>query len=65
MKGSTRAIGAVAKSTDAKGRVNLGARYANRTVLIRHVSDTELVVQLARVVAEDELRLLRTPQGRL
>ena len=43
------------KNTDAKGRVTLGARFANRTVIIQHLSETELLVTLARVVPENEL----------
>ncbi len=45
----------VNKNTDAKGRVTLGTRFANRTVIIQEVSDTELLVQLARVIPENEL----------
>ncbi len=47
----------VAKNTDAKGRVTLGSRFANRTVLVREVSQNEVIVKLARVIPEDELWL--------
>ncbi len=44
----------VTKTTDDKGRVALGKRFANRTVIIREVDATELVITLARVVPERE-----------
>ena len=45
------------KNTDSKGRVTLGARFASRTVIIQEISDTELLVQLARVIPENALGL--------
>ena len=45
------------KNTDSKGRVTLGARFASRTVIIQEISDTELLVQLARVIPENALVL--------
>ena len=45
------------KNTDSKGRVTLGARLASRTVIIQEISDTELLVQLARVIPENALGL--------
>ena len=43
------------RTTDAKGRLVLPKAFANATVIIEHVSDTELRVRRAKVVAEDEL----------
>lgn len=44
------------RTTDAKGRVCLPKAFANATVIIEQVSDTELRVRKARVVPEDEVR---------
>jgi Protein of unknown function (DUF1778) len=44
------------RTTDAKGRVCLPRGFANATVIIEQVSDTELRVRKARVVPEDEIR---------
>ena len=49
------------KTTDAKGRVSLGARFANKTVIIREVDATEILVTIARVIPEREAWLLENP----
>lgn len=41
--------------TDAKGRVVLPRSFANATVIIEQVSDTEVRIRRTRVVPEDEL----------
>ncbi len=46
------------KTTDAKGRVALGRRFANKTVIVREVDATEVLVTIARVVPEREAWLL-------
>ncbi len=43
------------RTTDAKARLVLPKSFANTTVIVEHLSDTELRVRRARVVAEDEL----------
>jgi hypothetical protein len=43
------------RTTDAKARLVLPKAFANATVIIEQVSDTELRVRRAKVVAEDEL----------
>jgi uncharacterized protein (DUF1778 family) len=43
------------RTTDAKARLVLPKSFANSTVIIEQVSDTELRVRRARVIAEDEL----------
>jgi len=43
------------RTTDAKARLVLPKAFANATVIIEQVSDTELRVRKARVIAEDEL----------
>ncbi len=42
------------KTTDEKGRVALGKRFANKTVIIREIDSTEVLVTLARVIPERE-----------
>lgn len=43
------------RTTDAKARLVLPKGFANTTVIVERVSETELRVRRARVVAEDEL----------
>ena len=49
-------MAAVTRTTDAKGRVSLPKAFANATILIEQVSDTELRIRKAQVVPEDEIR---------
>jgi Protein of unknown function (DUF1778) len=44
------------RTTDAKGRVTLPRDFANATIIIEHLNETELRIRKARVVPEDELR---------
>jgi uncharacterized protein (DUF1778 family) len=44
------------RTTDAKGRVSLPKAFANATVIIEQVSDTEIRIRKARIIAEDEIR---------
>jgi uncharacterized protein (DUF1778 family) len=43
------------RTTDAKARLVLPKAFANATVIIEQVSDTELRIRRARVIADDEL----------
>ena len=43
------------QTTDEKARINLPKNFANSTVLVEQVSDTELRIRKARVIPEDEL----------
>ena len=43
------------RTTDAKARLVLPKEFANATVIIEQVSETELRVRRAKVIAEDEL----------
>ncbi len=51
------------KSADSKGRVSLGGHFANRAVIVEHRSDDEVVVRLARVIAEGEAWLYENPKA--
>ena len=42
------------KTADSKGRVTLGERFANRTVILEEIDETEVRVTLARVIPERE-----------
>lgn len=44
----------VTKTADSKGRVVLGGKFANRHVIIERISETEVVVKIARVIPESE-----------
>ncbi len=44
------------RTTDGKARVSLPKAFANTTIIIEQVSDTELRIRKAPVIPEDELR---------
>ena len=44
------------RSTDSKGRICLPKAFANATVIIDQVSDTELRIRKAVVIPEDQIR---------
>lgn len=43
------------RTTDAKGRLSLPKGFANATVVIEQISDSELRIRKARVIPEDEV----------
>ena len=43
------------RTTDSKARLVLPKSFANSTVIIEQISDTEIRVRRAKVVAEDDL----------
>jgi hypothetical protein len=43
------------RNTDSKGRVTLPRGFANASVIVEQVSDTEVRIRKAVVIAEDEL----------
>ena len=46
------------RSTDAKGRICLPKAFANATVIIDQLSDTELRIRKAVILPQDEARFL-------
>jgi hypothetical protein len=44
------------RTTDRKARVSLPQSFANATVIIEQVSDTEIRIRKAQVIPEDEIR---------
>ncbi len=49
---------------DSKGRITLGERFANRTVIIDDVDETEVRITLARVIPEREAWLYANPKAK-
>ena len=43
------------RTTDAKARVSLPKSFANATVILEEVSDTEIRIRKAQVIPEDEV----------
>ena len=43
------------RTTDAKARLSLPKSFANATVIIEQISETELRIRKARVIPEDEI----------
>ncbi len=52
-------------TTDAQGRLTLPKAFANATVIVEHVSDTEVRIRLAKTVAEEELPFVEESITRL
>jgi len=46
------------RTTDQKARVSLPRAFANSTVIIDQISDTEVRIRKARVIPEEEVRFL-------
>jgi Protein of unknown function (DUF1778) len=49
-------MAALTRTTDKKARVSLPQSFANATVIIEQVSDTEIRIRKAQVIPEDEIR---------
>jgi hypothetical protein len=46
----------ITRTTDRKARVTLPASFADSTVIIEQISDTEIRIRKAQVIPEDEVR---------
>jgi hypothetical protein len=46
----------ITRTTDPKARISLPRSFANATVIIEQISDTELRIRKAQVIPEDEIR---------
>ena len=51
------------RTADSKGRVALGQRFANKTVIVEEINETEVRVIVAVVIPERELWLHRNEQA--
>jgi len=49
-------MGSESRTTDAKGRISLPKAFANATVIIEQISETEIRIRKAQVIPEDEIR---------
>ncbi len=54
----------IAKTADSKGRISLGSRFANQTVIIEEVDPTELRLTLAEVLPQREVWLHKNPKAK-
>jgi hypothetical protein len=51
------------KTADSKGRIALGSRFANRTVIVEELDDSEVRITLAQVIPEKEAWLYQNPES--
>jgi len=51
------------RTADSKGRVALGQRFANKTVIVEEIDETEVRIVVAVVIPERELWLHRNEQA--
>src|SRR5271165_4372905 len=56
VNGQNRSRDMETRSTDAKGRISLPKAFANATVIIDQVSDSEIRIRKAIVIPEDEVK---------
>lgn len=47
-------MAAEVRSTDTKGRLSLPKSFANTTVLVEQISDSEIRIRKAKVIPQDE-----------
>ena len=52
------------KTADSKGRVNLGERFANQTVIVEMIDETEARVTIAEVIPKRELWLQHNDEAK-
>ncbi len=53
----------ITKTADSKGRINFGKDFADKTFIIERISDTELKIELARVIPEREAWLYENAEA--
>ena len=52
------------KTADSKGRVSLGSRFANQTVIVEDVDGTEVRITLAEVIPQREVWLRKNSKAK-
>ena len=52
------------KTADSKGRISLGSRFANQTVIVEDVDLTEVRITLAQVIPQREVWLHKNPKAK-
>ncbi len=50
------------KTADSRGRINLGKEFANKTFVFEKIGETEMRLELARVIPEREIWLYDNPE---
>jgi hypothetical protein len=53
----------ITKTADSRGRINLGKEFANKTFVFEKVGETEMRLELARVIPERELWLYKNKEA--
>jgi hypothetical protein len=53
----------IVKHADGKGRITLGGRFINRTVLLEETPDGDVLIRLAEVVPDRESWLYKNPKA--
>jgi hypothetical protein len=61
---STGASLMTTKTADSKGRISLGSRFANQTVIVEDVDPTEVRITLAQVIPQREVWLHKNPKAK-
>ncbi len=54
----------ITKTADSKGRINLGKHFANKTFIVERIGDTEMKIELARVIPEREAWLYQNTEAK-
>jgi hypothetical protein len=52
------------RTADSKGRISLGSRFANQTVIVEDVDLTEVRITLAQVIPQREVWLHKNPKAK-
>jgi len=52
------------KTADSKGRINFGKNFANKTFIIEQIGETEMKIELARVIPEREAWLYQNSEAK-
>jgi hypothetical protein len=52
------------KTADSKGRISLGSRFANQTVIVEDVDATEVRITLAEIIPQREIWLHKNPKAK-
>jgi hypothetical protein len=54
----------ITKTADSKGRINFGKDFANKTFIIEQIGETEMRIELARVIPEREAWLYQNAEAK-
>jgi len=54
----------ITKTVDGRGRISLGSRFANQTVIVEDMDATEVRITLAEVIPQRELWLHKNPKAK-